>query len=256
MRRPFRPPLVLTYHALGEVAPEHDPENLVHPPEKFRAEMKRLKKRGYEFVTAAEFGRRLRSSVALPGVCAVTFDDGSLDNATLLPDLLRELEIPATVFACPGLLGQPHPWIAAAAGVRLMDEDELRITSDLGYIEIGSHTWDHADLEVADEAEVARQLKTSKEALEEILLKPVLTLAYPFCRYSPACPDAAERAGYLCAFTCSGRGSWQPYELRREMMDRDHSRLAWALKSRGLFDRVAGSPPARLARAARSVARA
>jgi peptidoglycan/xylan/chitin deacetylase (PgdA/CDA1 family) len=246
---------VLTYHALGDVAPEHDPEHLVHPPDKFRAEIRSLQKRRYEFVTAAEFGRRLRSNMPLRGVCAVTFDDGSLDNATLLPEVLGELGVPATVFACPGLLGEPHPWIALAAGLRLMDADELRAISDLGFVEVGSHTWDHADLEIADDAEVMRQMTASKEALEEILLKPVLTLAYPFCRYSPACPPAAERAGYLCAFTCGGRGSWQPYELRREMMDRHHSRLAWALKSRGLFDGVAGSPPARLARAARRVAR-
>jgi peptidoglycan/xylan/chitin deacetylase (PgdA/CDA1 family) len=251
----LRPPLVLAYHALGEVAPEHDPENLVHPPAKFRKEIRALKRRGYEFVTAAEFGRRLRSNMSLRRTCAVTFDDGSVDNATLLPDILRELEVPATVFACPGLLGEPHPWIAAEAGVRLMGADELRMISDLGYIEIGSHTWDHIDLELADETEVLRQMTASKEALEQILLKPVLTLAYPFCRYSPECPRAAERAGYLCAFSCGGRGSWQPYELRRQMMDRHHSRLAWALKSRKLFDGVVASPPARAVRAARRVAR-
>jgi hypothetical protein len=54
----LRPPLVLAYHALGELAPEHDPENLVHPPAKFRREIEGLKKRGYEFVTAGEFTRR------------------------------------------------------------------------------------------------------------------------------------------------------------------------------------------------------
>jgi peptidoglycan/xylan/chitin deacetylase (PgdA/CDA1 family) len=263
-----RPPLVLAYHALGEVAAEHDPENLVHPPAKFRREIRNLKKRGYEFVTAGAFTRllrsakpprrgvrRLESATPPPGVCAVTFDDGSIDNATLLPELLLELGIPATVFACPGLLGEPHPWIARDAGLRLMNADELRMISDLGFVEVGSHTWDHADLEIADEAEVRYQLTFSKEALEEIILKPVLTLAYPFCRYSPFCPSAAERAGYLGAFTCAGRGSWQPYELRREMMDRHHSRVAWALKSRGLFHGVAASPPARVARAARRVAR-
>ena len=127
-----------------------------------------------------------------------------------------------------------------------MDEDELRMISDLGFIEIGSHTWDHADLEVADETEIARQLKISKEALEEILLKPVLTLAYPFCRYSEACPPAAERAGYLCAFTCSGRGSWQPYELSP---GDDGSRTIpprlGAQVTRRSSIGVAGSPPAR-----------
>jgi peptidoglycan/xylan/chitin deacetylase (PgdA/CDA1 family) len=250
----FRPPLVLTYHALGEVAPEHDPDNLVHPPAKFRSEIGGLKKRGYEFVTAGEFARRLRAARPPAGVCAVTFDDGSIDNATLLPGLLRELGIPATVFACPGLLGEPHPWIAREAGVRLMNSDELRMVSDLGFVEVGSHTWDHADLEAAEEVEILRQMTSSKEALEEIVQRPVLTLAYPFCRYSPTCPSAAARAGYLGAFTCAGRGSWQPYELRRVMMDRHHSRVVWALKSRGLFDAVVGSPAARAVRATRRVA--
>jgi peptidoglycan/xylan/chitin deacetylase (PgdA/CDA1 family) len=250
-----RPPLVLTYHALGDVAREHDPDNLVHSPEKFRAEVEDLKSRGYEFVTAAEFARRLRSREPLGAVCALTFDDGSLDNATLVPGLLRALDVPATVFACPGLLGRPHPWIEPEAGVRLMNADELRAISELGLIEVGSHTWDHADLEHASEAEATRQMTSSKAALEEIVGGPVLTFAYPFCRYSGACPGAAERAGYIAAFTCGGRGGMRPYELRREMMDREHSRLAWELKTRGLFDRVMGSAPARAARALRSVAR-
>src|SRR5690242_16120326 len=85
----MRPPLVLAYHALGEVRREHDPEGLVISPLELRKQVERLQEREYEFVTMTEFGHRLVESRPLHGVCALTFDDGSLDNGTLLPSLLR-----------------------------------------------------------------------------------------------------------------------------------------------------------------------
>ena len=97
---------------------------------------------------------------------------------------------------------------------------------------------------------------SSKEALEELLGEPVETFAYPFCRYSAACPAAAERAGYLAAFTCGGRGGRQPFELRREMMDRADGRLAWALKARRRYHETLELAPVRLARGARRTLRA
>jgi hypothetical protein len=83
----------------------------------------------------------------------------------------------------------------------------------------------------------------------------VETFAYPFCRYSAACPPAAERAGYLAAFTCSGRGGRRPFELRREMMDSHDGRLAWALKSRRRYHETLELAPVRLALGARRALR-
>jgi peptidoglycan/xylan/chitin deacetylase (PgdA/CDA1 family) len=253
--RLLHPPIVLAYHAVGEVAAEHDPDNLVHPIAKFRSELEGLLRRGYEFVIASELGRRLRQGVPLRSTCVLTLDDGSLDNLTVLPGLLEELNVPATVFACPGLLGRPHPWLAPEAGIRLMDIDELRTLSSHELVEIGSHTNEHTDLEHAGAEDAYRELSSSKAALEEMLGKEVETFAYPYCRYSPACPGAAERAGYLCAFTCGARGGWAPYEIRRQMMDRFDSRIVWALKSRSLFYEVAEAAPVRLLRRGRRALR-
>jgi peptidoglycan/xylan/chitin deacetylase (PgdA/CDA1 family) len=250
-----RPWVVLAYHAVGDVAPEHDPDHLVQPPDKLEWQLRRLVDRGYQFVTATEFARRLRASRSLEGVCAVTFDDGTIDNLTALPAILAGLGgIPATVFACPGLLGEADPYIAPESGLRLMDANELRELAGLGF-EVGAHTNRHTDLAAATSEDAYDEMTSCKGALEDLLGKQVNTFAYPFCRYSAACPAAAERAGYLAAYTCSGRGGRLPFELRREMMDRRDSRLTWTLKSRRRYEDTLELAPVRVARAGRRALR-
>lgn len=249
-----RPWVVLAYHAVGDVPPEHDPDGLVQPPDKFEWQLRSLGKRGYEFVAAAEFARRLRAGGPLDGTCAVTFDDGTTDNLTVVPEILRPLGIPATVFACPGLLGEADPYIAPESGLRIMNADELREVAALGY-EVGAHTNRHADLADASGESAYAEMTSCKHALEEVLGASVKTFAYPFCRYSAACPAAAERAGYLAAYTCGARGGRLPFELHREMMDSGDGPLSWALKSRGRYDRTLTLPPIRLALAARRALR-
>jgi peptidoglycan/xylan/chitin deacetylase (PgdA/CDA1 family) len=245
----LRPPLVLAYHALGEVGPERDPEGLVIPPRELRAQIERLLAREYEFVTMTEFGRRLVEGRQLAGVCALTFDDGSLDNATLLPSILRALRVPATLFVCPGLLGEPHPWVKASAGMRLMDLGELREVAAVPFIEIGSHTNAHCDMAMIDDPSIAYgELRSSKLALEEMLDRPINSFAYPYGRYSEVCPEAADRAGYLTAATCALQGGWIPYELRRELIAPGDLALRFELKSRGVFRAIVSSRPMRLRR--------
>ena len=83
-----------------------------------------------------------------------------------------------------------------------MDADELRELAALGF-EVGAHTNRHVDLAAATAEDAYAEMGSCKQALEDLLDQPVETFAYPFCRYSAACPGAAERAGYLAAFTCS-----------------------------------------------------
>jgi peptidoglycan/xylan/chitin deacetylase (PgdA/CDA1 family) len=249
-----RPWVVLAYHAVGDVSPEHDPDRLVQPPDMFEWQLRTLVKRGYEFVTAAEFARRLRAGASIDGACAVTFDDGTTDNLTVLPEILRPLGIPATVFACPGLLGEADPYIAPESGLRMMTADELREVAALGF-EIGAHTNQHVDLADASAEEAYEEMRSCKESLEDLLGDAVQTFAYPFCRYSAACPSAAERAGYLAAYTCDGRGGRRPFELHREMMDSSDGRIKWALKSRRRYHETLELAPVRLALAARRALR-
>jgi peptidoglycan/xylan/chitin deacetylase (PgdA/CDA1 family) len=239
-----RPPLVLAYHVIADVQRADDPHNLAVAPGAFRAQVRALQARGYAFVTMAELGRRLTRA---RGLCALTFDDGSADEA---PDLLAELGVPGTLYVCPGLLGASHPFLAAEAGVRLLSGEELAALGRRDDIELGSHTLRHTVLADADASLARREMAASKRALEELAGRPVTAFAYPDCGYSPACPAAARETGHLTAVTCGPRGHWAPYELRRVAIDALENRLTWGLKSRDLWRIAWSSPPGRLARAA------
>src|SRR3954469_15888737 len=248
IKHSMRPPVVLAYHAVGDLPRAQDPDGLVVPVDELRQAISSLRERGYRFLTAAEFVREIRGGRPPRGICSLTFDGGSEDNATVLPGVLASLGVPATLYVCPGLLGQPHPWLEPGSGVRIMTREELEETAKHEHIEIGSHTVRHADLAHADREHALRELAESKHLLEEIIGQPVKSFAYPYGHYSAACLPAAEEAGYESASTAGVRGSWNPFELQRELIGPGEWRLRFELKARGLFRPMVQSPPMRLRR--------
>jgi peptidoglycan/xylan/chitin deacetylase (PgdA/CDA1 family) len=258
-RRPLdalrRPPLVIAYHGVGVVAREHDPAHLMVAPDLLRSQLRTLRRRGYEFLKITEFAARIEGGRGPAGCCALTFDDGSSDNLGVLPAILAEFGATATVFACPGLLGEPHFSIDPAAGVRLLTAEELRELAGLESIEIGSHTSRHTLLGEAGAERAFEVMDGSRRELEDLLGRPVTSFAYPACEHSAACREAARRAGYSVAATCAPKGGWDPLELTRESVSTLDGGLTFALKIHHLweplYDSAAGRVASRLARRAR-----
>ena len=243
-------PLILAYHSLAELPRDQDPHWLAVSPDRFRNQVERLRARGYRFAFVREVGEMVRAGRDLRGVCALTFDDGGADNASVLPPILEELGAKATLFVCPGLFGQAHPFFGPGSGLRIMNEEELRAVAGDPRIEVGSHTTDHTELKDAAAEEAYEVLESSRRLLAEILGVPVHSFAYPRCEYSPACPEAAERAGFECAVTCGpSRGGWRPFEMPRVIVDPGDAGLRFELKHRGVMYGVWNTPPGRLARA-------
>jgi peptidoglycan/xylan/chitin deacetylase (PgdA/CDA1 family) len=243
-------PLILHYHAVAEVPAALDPYNLAIAPDELRAQLRFIQRRGYRFVPLAEVVEALPGGGTGGGLCAVTFDDGTRDNLTVLPQILDEVGAPATVYVCPGLAGAPHPSFPTESGVRLMDEAELVALAGVDGFELGSHTLRHTPLDEASPEQAYDEMSSSKHALEQLIDRPVDSFAYPGCGYSPACPEAARRAGYRSAVTCGQRGSWDPYELQRASPDRLDNRLSLWLKARHLYGPLWSSAPGRGLRAA------
>ncbi len=232
-----RPPLVLLYHALGTPLERHqDSANLMLDVDHFRGQLGRLRRRGYEFLKLTDWVTRIEDGRGPDGCCALTFDDGSSDMYSILPGLLEEFGATATIFVCPGLLGKPHFAITADAGVRLLTKDELLELDANDRIELGSHTNEHTCMDDTTAEEAYALMHDSRVALEELIGRPVTSFAYPRCGYSPACPAAAERAGYRVAATCAPAGGVLPYELSRESITALDGRLSFALKSRHLWE--------------------
>jgi peptidoglycan/xylan/chitin deacetylase (PgdA/CDA1 family) len=236
--------VVLAYHVVADVARAHDPDLLAVSPELFERQIASLARRGYTFLPVREFVRGLDGRPPA-GTCAVTFDDGSEDNATIVPDILESLGVPATMYVCPGLLGRPHPFLDPGAGVRIMSEQQLLELAARPGVEIGSHTTAHTELATSGEEQALRELTESKRLLEQLIGRPVESFAYPRCRYSAGAADAARRAGFTSAVTCGPRGGWRPYELRREYVVHGDGRLVFELKARGVFRLIRTSPPGR-----------
>jgi peptidoglycan/xylan/chitin deacetylase (PgdA/CDA1 family) len=240
-----RPPVILGYHGIADVEARHDPIRLFVGPESLRRQIGRMRSRGYRFLTMAAFADALAAGADLQATCALTFDDGTEDHLSTLAPILTELGVPGTVYVCPGLFGKPYPW---ADGARLMTAEEVVELARNPLVEIGSHTIDHTVLGDATAEQAYREMATCKERLEDLLGELVPSFCYPRCVYSPACPDAARRAGYTSAVTCGARGSWDPFELRRETIHTPDGPVTFALKSRGRFYAIRETPPARLAR--------
>lgn len=241
-------PLVVAYHGLAELPHRLDPNGLMVPPESFRRQIARLRRRGYGFVTQTEFAQRLKAGEPLDDTCSLTFDDAPADNASTLVALLGELDLCATVFACPGLLGRPYPFVAAETEMRICTVEEIRILAANPRVEIGSHTRDHTELSRAGPEEAYAEMRGSREDLETMLGVEVRSFAYPSCGYSPACPAAAERAGYTSAVTCGPLGGLSAFELERASPSPGDGAWVFELKTRGVFFFVRDLPPMRVAR--------
>lgn len=241
-------PLVLAYHGVAPVARELDPYGLMLPRDVLQRQLLRLRRRGYEFVHQAEFARRLQTGEDVDGTCSLTFDDGTSDYHEHLLPLLAELDVPATFFVCPGLLGEPYPFVEPGAGVRFMTRAELLDVAAHPLVEIGSHTRKHVQLGKATEEQAYEEIVACKAELEDMLGVAVPSFAFPNCEYSADAPKAAHRAGHTSAVTGGGRGGLIPFELRRESPSPVDGRLTFELRTRGWFHRVRDTPLAQLAR--------
>ena len=139
---------------------------------------------------------------------AITFDDGYADNRTHALPLLAAREMTATFFVTVGFLEGDGEVMAhlrevwdAPPGERLrpLSWSEVRELRGAG-MSVGSHTWSHRNLARLSTAEAERDLRCSREVLEERLDEPVRAVAYPWGKLGRHVTaqtfTAARRAGY------------------------------------------------------------
>jgi len=106
----LRPQLVvLSYH---RVLPATDARAVVEQPgmmvtpETFAMQLKVLRRKGFSFVHLDEWVAQRRAGGTLPRkACAITFDDGWRDNYEFAFPLLREAQVPATIFLVADMIG-------------------------------------------------------------------------------------------------------------------------------------------------------
>jgi peptidoglycan/xylan/chitin deacetylase (PgdA/CDA1 family) len=212
MRRSLRLPAILVYHGVGEVDSSSDPARLVAGPQTLGSHLNWLGRRGYRFSSAAELAGSVSGDGPPAGTAILTFDDGLVDGLSTVAPLLRDRGIPATFFICPGLLGGQHEFIEGVAG-RLLSADQARELDAMGF-DLGAHSMTHPDLRALDDAKLTREIRESKEGVEELTGKPCRTFAHPYGLSDGRVQRAVEAAGFEIAFAW-GPGRWSQFAAPR-----------------------------------------
>ena len=127
----------------------------------------------------------------------ITFDDGWHSFFTTAMPEIRRRQIPVTVFAIAERLGETIDGIVEE---RLMTPDELcRLPRDC--VTVGSHSCTHANVPSLEEQEGRRELRHSREVLEDLTKREVKLFCFPYGRFSPDSIRLCAEEGYQRVFT-------------------------------------------------------
>lgn len=214
---------ILMYH---RVSPTDVYDQLTVTPERFAAQMDYLQ-RHCRILGFAQAIDELQSSESLrPGV-VVTFDDGYLDNLRFALPILRQFDIPATIFVTTAFCDQVarHPRYPDSPERLHLNWHEVRVLADTPGITIGSHTLTHPYLSRTSSAEALAEIRSSKERLGLEILRPVEFFCYPSGDVTAREQQMVQEAGYRAAVTVSPGANYHGAVLqalrRTEVTDRD-----------------------------------
>lgn len=231
-----RPVPILMYHVINDPPPGAGLPELYVAKADFAAQMSWLKDHGYSAVTMQQVYDLWRRGVALPRrPVVISFDDGYLSVwSNALPIMKRA-----------GMRGVLNLELNELDQVDQggISEQQVRALMAAGW-EIDSHTLTHPDLTAIDDAQLRRELVSSRRQIRRRFGRPANFFCYPSGRYDPRVVAAVEAAGYLGATTTNfgNAGPDQLFTLNRVRVDRSDGTDGFIRKLRDL--RSAGVAPA------------
>jgi peptidoglycan/xylan/chitin deacetylase (PgdA/CDA1 family) len=141
-------------------------------------------------VTSNAFAQQLRLLHLLQETkslgALITFDDGEQSQLHNALSLLAEHGFKATYFVTPGLIG---------TAAKFLGWEELKGLQAAGH-SIQSHGWSHKFLTFCSEAELAHELRASKQSLEDNLGSAIDEISVPGGRWDMRVIKACAVAGY------------------------------------------------------------
>ena len=171
---------VLLYHSIDDrPGGRFAPWTLTR--ELFAEHLDHLVEQGWTAFTITDLLRCRELGASLPPrSLAITVDDGFADFARNAWPELRRRGLPATLYVTAGLVGGSSRWLAplGAGDLPMLDGEELTELAEQG-CEIGAHSLTHPELDCLPLDRAEREVRGSKEVLEDLLDRPVRSFAYP-----------------------------------------------------------------------------
>lgn len=177
----------------------------------------------FDLVSLEECQRRVASGFNDRPTVAITFDDGYAENSEFALPLLLERRIPFTYFVAVNHVLEQRPFEHDCRLGRPLPVDSvetIRALSGVG-VDIGCHTFNHADCGTLSEVQAVREIVDSGKTLEDLLGRPVPHFAFPFGQWA----NLSRRGFELCRShgyraVCSAYGGMNavgedPFHLQR-----------------------------------------
>ena len=186
-------PGIFVYHRVADPVRGVPTPTINVPPARFRAQLAGLLARGFVARSLTDLlGRHEAGEPVPPRTFVVTFDDGYENVYTRAFPVLRELNVPATVFVNTAFLDQDQPFpfdawgrecagAAPAEAYRPLTVAQCREMAAGGLIEIAAHTHTHDDFRGRPDA-LRADLHTCVAAIRAQFGSDRVTFAFPYGR--------------------------------------------------------------------------
>ncbi len=197
LKRNYVPP-ILMYHSVTD-----NPSTtgmLTLSVGTFRSQIRFLKEHKYNVLPLEKLAELIIQKKKIPGrTVAITLDDGYKDNYLNAYPVLKEYNLPATIFIITGEVGRPQQ--------DRLSWEEIKQMQSSGLISFGSHCLGPEPLvNLKTKEEIRQQIFESKRILEEKLGAPVNMFSYPEGLFNAKIKQMVIDAGYhLAVATNPGR---------------------------------------------------
>lgn len=208
---------ILMYHAVDEKAAE---TKLSVRPESFRRQMRFLHDRGYNVITLKELTDAMKNKVPFPPKSvAITFDDGYENNYSNAFPVVKEYNIPITIFVAVSNIEKEG----------YLSWEQVKEMVESGLVSIGSHTFNHAYLpSVSDRGRLRLEIFKSKHLLQILTGQKDIFFSYPVGGFNENIRTMVAEAGYSGA-CATNPGKHYPkddiYALKRVRISRTSDNL-------------------------------
>ena len=198
-------PRILMYHMISEPLAGARFNGLRVAPAMFDRQLGWLSANGWTFMTLGE----LVNCIHVPErTVVITFDDGFADNCTNALPILKKYSAKATLFLVEerhandwSTKKKAHHDSGELAREPKLDDRQVHEMLDSGLVELGAHTFSHANLQTLEQAEREREVVHIRQHLEQRFGTPVSSFAYPFGIYEQTDVQLVRSAGYSAAVT-------------------------------------------------------
>jgi len=150
------------------------------------------------WISVRSFTRLLDEALELPKGSELkiifTFDDGNASDALVALPELSKRGLRASFFVCAGRIGKEH----------YLDDSMIKDLLE-GGMSIGTHGMHHRNWRILDAKALEEEVVEARRKLEDIIQRPVTTVAIPFGSYDRRVINRLMRDPWECVYT-SDRG--------------------------------------------------